>query len=70
MNAPTEQDRARCACTRCPSYIEGDSKLFCVHGKSQLKVVERGCFCRTCSVHIEYHFKGRSYCLRSRPEEQ
>jgi len=70
MGPLTEQDRARCACTRCPTYVKGDTGLFCLYGKSQQAVVERGCFCRTCPVHIENHLQGRAYCLRGKAEEQ
>lgn len=70
MKAPTESDLGRCACKRCPSYNKEDTGLFCIHGKSKMTVVEQGCLCRTCPVHIEYHMAGRAYCLRGKPEEQ
>ena len=70
MALPSEQDLSRCACTRCPSYIKGDSGLFCVHGRSKLDVQERGCICRTCPVHVEYQLSGRAYCLRGKAQEQ
>ena len=70
MGAPTETDLERCTCGRCPSYNSGDTKLFCVHGKSAMDVVERGCLCRTCPVHVEHSLEGRAYCLRGKPEEQ
>ena len=70
MGAPTEADLGRCTCKRCPSYEDGDTGLFCVNGKSNMEVIEQGCLCRTCPVHIEYHLEGRAYCLRGKPEEQ
>ncbi len=70
MGVPTDRDLERCACVRCPTYVQRDAKLFCAHGKSKLDIVERGCICRTCAVHLQYHLKGRAYCLRGRPEEQ
>ena len=70
MALPSEQDLSRCACVRCPSYIKGDSALFCVHDRSKLDVQERGCICRTCPVHVEYQLSGRAYCLRGKPKGQ
>ena len=70
MGKPTEADLERCACVRCPSYVKGDTKLFCVYGKSKMNVSEKGCFCRTCPVHIENHLAGRAYCMRGKPEDQ
>lgn len=70
MDVPTEQNLLCCACVRCPSHIEGDALMFCKNGASQMDMVERGCICRTCPVHIEYHLKGRAYCLRGKPKEQ
>ena len=52
MTAPNAEDVDRCACARCPTYVEGDTKLFCLHGKSGTEIVEKGCFCRTCAVHM------------------
>jgi len=69
MAIPTDTDLEHCVCERCPTFIKGDTKLFCVHDKSKMDVAERGCLCRTCPVHIEYHLKGRAYCLRGKPEE-
>ena len=69
MAIPIDTDLGRCICERCPTFIKGDTRLFCVHNKSKMDVVERGCLCRTCPVHIEYHLKGRAYCLRGKPEE-
>ena len=69
MALPTEQDLEQCACGRCPTYVKGDTKLFCVHGKSDKKPTERGCFCRTCPVHIKYQLSGRAFCLRGKAKE-
>ena len=68
MALPSEKDLSRCVCARCPSYVKGDSALFCVHGRSKLEVAERGCICRTCPVHVDYHLGGRAYCLRGKPK--
>jgi hypothetical protein len=68
MSMPLERDRSRCACARCPSYLQGDSALFCVHDRSTLKVQERGCLCRTCPVHLEYQLSGRFFCIRGKPK--
>jgi hypothetical protein len=70
MSVPSEQDRSRCACARCPSFVKGDRALFCVHGRSKMNVQERGCICRTCPVHVEYQLSGRAYCLRGKPQDQ
>lgn len=70
MGAPADTDLERCVCERCPTFTKGDTKLFCVHGRSKMNIVERGCLCRTCPVHIEYRLRGRAYCLRGKPEEQ
>ena len=70
MAVPSENDLDRCACARCPSYVQGDAKLFCLHGKSNAEVVERGCFCRTCPVHMEHHLPGRAYCLRGKSDAE
>jgi len=70
MGELTEADLERCACARCPSCVQGDTKLFCLHGKSEKGVEERGCMCRTCPVHVENRLEGRAYCLRGNPEEQ
>jgi len=70
MGTPTEKDVDRCACARCPTYPRGDTGLFCVYGKSKMNVVEQGCLCRTCPVHLEHHLKGREYCVRGTPEAQ
>ncbi len=67
MAAPTDTDLERCVCERCPTFIKGDTGLFCVRDKSKMEVVEKGCLCRTCPVHIEYHLEGRAYCLRGKP---
>lgn len=68
MTLPTIKDLERCICHRCPTFIKGDRKLFCVHGKSDLPVVERGCVCRTCPVHIEHALSNRAFCLRGKAE--
>lgn len=68
MGLPTEKDLEQCVCHRCPSFIEGDTKLFCVHGKSELPVQEKGCICRTCPVHVKYGLDGRAFCLRGKAE--
>lgn len=70
MGTPTERDMESCACTRCPSFVKGDTGLFCVKGKSAMQPTERGCFCRTCPVHIEHQLPGRAYCLRGKASEQ
>ena len=70
MSVPTEKDLGRCVCSRCPSYIKGDTGLFCIHGKSSLSVAQQGCLCRTCPVHIEHGLESREYCLRGTPGEQ
>jgi len=70
MSIPAEKDLERCTCSRCPSYIRDDTGLFCVHGKSTLSVVQQGCLCRTCPVHLEHQLEGREYCLRGKPGEQ
>ena len=64
MSLPTEKDLDRCACSRCPSCVAGDTGLFCVSGKSTLNVVQQGCLCRTCPVHIEHTLSNREFCLR------
>jgi len=69
MSLPTEKDLERCNCGRCPSFIPGDAKLFCVHGKSAKKPIEKGCICRTCPVHVENALKGRAFCLRGQAKE-
>ncbi len=69
MGLPTEKDLERCICSRCPSYIPGDTKLFCVYGKSDKNPVEKGCLCRTCPVHLECSLKGRAFCLRGKAKE-
>ena len=69
MVLPTAQDLDQCACGRCPSFVKGDSKLYCVGGKSTQAVVERGCFCRTCPVHIKYSLNNRAFCLRGKAKE-
>ena len=66
MGLPTEKDLEKCNCHRCPTYIQGDCKLFCVGGKSRLKVLEKGCICRTCPVHIEHGLGNRAFCLRGK----
>ena len=66
MSLPTENDLGRCNCERCPTFIKGDTKLFCVHGKSKLPVAEKGCICRTCPVHIEHNLSNRAFCLRGK----
>ena len=67
MGTPTENDLDRCMCSRCPTFAAGDTRLFCVHGRSEMDVVERGCLCRTCPVHIENKLAGREYCIRGKP---
>jgi hypothetical protein len=69
MALPTEQDLEQCMCPRCPSFVQGGGQLFCVNGKSEANPVERGCFCRTCPVHIKHHLKSRAFCLRGKAEE-
>jgi hypothetical protein len=70
MALPTEEDLEQCICmTRCPTYVEGDTGLFCVHGESEKDPVERGCFCRTCPVHVKYGLSNRAFCLRGKAEE-
>ena len=66
MSLPTENDLGRCNCPRCPTFIQGDVKLYCVHGKSKNQVVEKGCICRTCPVHIEYALTNRAFCIRGK----
>ena len=68
MGTPTEKDMEHCACSRCPTFVKGDTGRFCVHGKTQMAAEPRGCLCRTCQVHIENSLKGREYCLRGKPE--
>ena len=70
MSAPTERDLERCACVRCPTFVKGDARLFCIKGASTMQPTERGCSCRTCEVHIEHQLPGRAYCLRGRASEQ
>lgn len=67
MGAQTEGDLGRCVCVHCPTCVKGDTRLFCVYGKSNMEVVEQGCLCRTCPVHIQNHLQGRAYCLRGKP---
>ena len=69
MALPTEQDLAQCACVRCPTFVKGDVRLFCVHDKSEMKPVERGCFCRTCPVYLKYGLSNRAFCLRGKAKE-
>ena len=70
MGTPTEKDAERCICSHCPTHVNGDTRLFCVRGKSKMEVEERGCLCRTCPVHLENHLAGREYCVRGKPEAQ
>jgi len=70
MGVPTQSDRSRCACARCPTFSEGDAGLFCLAGKREKDSDPRGCLCRTCPVHVEHQLGGREYCLRGTPEEQ
>ena len=70
MGLLSKADLDRCICSRCPTYLSGDTGLFCHFGKSKLDVEEMSCLCRTCPVHIEYDLAGREYCIRGKPEEQ
>lgn len=68
MSTPSESDRPRCICARCPTYVAGDTGFFCGLGKSKLDIDEKSCLCRTCPVHIEHDLPGREYCVRGLPE--
>ena len=70
MGTAEERDLDRCICTRCPTFVQGDVRLFCLRGKSGKQAEERGCLCRTCPVHIEGGLEGREYCVRGKPEQQ
>ncbi|MHB0915213.1 MAG: DUF2769 domain-containing protein [Thermoleophilia bacterium] len=66
-----------CICGNCPSF-PGKLKelahaempgLFCAHGKSRLKIDQRGCICGDCDVQIEHELTGDYYCVRGKAEE-
>lgn len=70
MALPTEKDLEQCICSkRCPSYVKGDTGLFCFYGKSEKDIKERGCLCRTCPVFVKYQLNNRAFCLRGKATE-
>ena len=68
MEKPTAEDKSKCLCSRCPTYLQGRlaGAFFCVEGNHEPRPEELGCICRTCPVYIQYRFdpKGHFYCRR------
>lgn len=71
----TPENRARCSCTKCPSYNDcakgKDESLYCATGvgKSECEYKMNGCICGPCPVHKENNLKMGYYCIHGSAEE-
>jgi len=72
LSTPVQDLTLRCICAQCPSYDPAleTALLFCVHGKSQVLTLDRGCTCLDCPVAAEHGLTWKDYCFKGAAEER
>ena len=56
-----------CICAKCPSYVEGETKVGFCHvlvGKSDKITERRGCICGECPIHKKMNLQHGYYCVQ------
>ena len=73
--ANTPDNRAKCACSVCPSYNDcardkGET-MFCAeeNGKGTCDYQMNGCVCGPCPVHTECKLSSGYYCMHGSAEQ-
>ncbi|MCL4473914.1 MAG: DUF2769 domain-containing protein [Actinobacteria bacterium] len=67
MEVPnTPENAAKCICSTCPTYIQGDSGFFCALGKSERNPTQKGCLCGDCALWGEYDLSDGYFCTEGK----